>query len=368
MKLLFLTQYDESGASSRICIYQFLDKFKESGFECTVRPLLTREIGQKLSRDFVKSKNPVQLLLPLFLLARTLVKRLKDVLDADKFDLVIVQKDVLPGILGRILRWKQKKIIFHIDDPIWLPQPGTASHVAILGPLILSLRTRALIKMLKASQLTIVDNPEEKKWVEQYCKRAIVITAPIDTSVYLPRPEKKQGLPVFGWIGSPSTWYLMEDLIISLETLALKNPFELHCVGGFSVTTRNFKTKNIPWTLENEKNALKEFDIGLLPLDSREFNKTKFSLKGVLYFTAAIPTLATDVGLNRQFIQDAGVGLLYPPGDREKFQEEALRLLTNPQLRKELGSKGRQKVESEYALEKCAQIFINSVKDVIKNS
>ena len=65
-----------------------------------------------------------------------------------------------------------------------------------------------------------------------------------------------------------------------------------------------------------------------------------------------IPTIATLVGGVPQVIEDGVDGFLMPVDDERRLSELLCRLLGDPELRRNVGSAGREKISREFDVEK----------------
>jgi glycosyltransferase involved in cell wall biosynthesis len=365
-RVLFLTMYDEKGASSRLVVYQFLPVFEAKGFEVAVHPLITGEVYGKLAALSL-SKNPIRLAWALLALGISFRKRLRHVLDSRKFDLVVVQKDVLPFGLGRLLKWLQPNLILTFDDPIWLPHPGGGGDVPLVGPFLFWYRKRLLISLLRASRLAIVDNPRMREFCLPYCPDTRVLNSPVDVSHYS-APSTHGVRLAFGWIGSPNTSYLLERTIPFLEGLAEEFEFELYNLGSSPVSSDKFKIHNLQWSEENELKYLPRFSIGLMPMDQCTFSEFRLSRKWIIYGCAEVPTLASRNSLNPLVIRDGETGFLYGEGDAKEFQERAAALLKDPELRRRMGKAARKLIEENYDLPVVTGTWIGALQDALGDS
>jgi len=365
-RIIFLTQYDESGASSRIVIYQFLPFFREAGFEVAVRPLIKGDANRVLS-DFAGAKNPFRLMRVLASIAWRYRRRFRDVIEAWSYDVAVVQKDVLPFGLRLLLKWKQKKIVYVFDDPIWVANPSS-DDVKWLRHLVFFYRKRLLIRMLQCSKSVMVDSPYLRDFARTYVNDVVIVTAPVDTSKYRSSRPSDSVKPAFVWVGSPSTTYLLQKTLPLLEKLAKDADFCLYNIGSSPLTSPCFQIHNIEWSLENEQTYFSKSDIGLLPSDSRPFNLMRFSLKAVLYFCASLPTLAADLGLNRVMVQDGVTGLLYSSENPDDFVEKAGMLLRDKNLRIRMGRNARKVAETQYDINAQAPRYIDAVKRAMENA
>jgi len=63
------------------------------------------------------------------------------------------------------------------------------------------------------------------------------------------------------------------------------------------------------------------------------------------------PVVAYDIRGVRDLVEDGVNGFLVPFGDTEALAEKIVYLMDNPNIGKEMGKKGREKIEKEFSLE-----------------
>lgn len=361
-KIIFLTQYDERGASTRIRIYQFLPFFR-SQFQVVMRPLISRD-GQKFLNDLAVERNFFRLVILLMKVLLNFLKRYFHVIEAWRYDVVVVQKDVLPFGLLWLLKFGQKNIIFEFDDAIWLGHQS-AGKQEYIQKIIVFLRKMYLIRMLKTAKKVIVDNSFLANFSREFCSDVLVISAPIDTDLYkVSRSSFIPELISFIWIGSPGTSYLLEGLMPFLIKLSEKKKFKLINVGGLILHSEHFLIDNVPWSIDNELKSLSVAQIGLMPLDDIPFNQGRLGYKIVQYFSAGLPTLATNIGLNSEVIQPNINGLLYEINNEEDFVAKAYSLIDDTQKTLKMGENARKIAEDSYDLSKLSTVFSQTIKSL----
>jgi glycosyltransferase involved in cell wall biosynthesis len=108
-------------------------------------------------------------------------------------------------------------------------------------------------------------------------------------------------------------------------------------------------------------------DIGLMPTDSKPFNQFRFSRKVWIYSCAGVPTLATDLGLNREAVLPEINGLLYLHKDATDFTEKALKLLNDDSYRVTLGQSALQHVKRYHDLPRVAEQFVSAIIDLCQS-
>jgi glycosyltransferase involved in cell wall biosynthesis len=104
-------------------------------------------------------------------------------------------------------------------------------------------------------------------------------------------------------------------------------------------------------------------DIGLVTLD-RRFTIPNFPSKTLSYFEAGLPVVAatdkhTDFG---KFLSDVGAGLCSVTGDLEALSNNFEMLVRNPELRREMGSCGRQFFIDNLTVETAYQTIVDQVE------
>jgi glycosyltransferase involved in cell wall biosynthesis len=349
MRALFLTQYDENGASSRIYVYQFLPFLKGKGISYEISPLIKGVGFLQTLKLMSESPTPMDFFQFILRVLWSMRIRLQDIWRAANFDVVVVQKDVLPLGLGRLLRFRNPNIVLIADDPIWIRPGSGATRKTVLGHLLFLYRRHCFYYLARNARQILVNTEREASFLRQINPAVSVFGEPIECSRY-ERSLPKEPLPIVGWIGSPSTSHLLADLLPALEKAYKKQKFALHNIGGTPLSSKVIPIRNISWSLETEIAEVKRFTVGLLPLDATEYNRFKYTYKGAQYFAAGIATLASSSGSNPEWVDSGRTGLLYSLGNESDFADKLLTLLKSPKLRATLGQNAQLQARARYDL------------------
>jgi len=94
---------------------------------------------------------------------------------------------------------------------------------------------------------------------------------------------------------------------------------------------------------------VKNADIGLMPLVDTPWNRCKCSIKALESMAMGLPTVLSSVGENN-FVADYGDAALLADNS-EQWYQHLKRLVTNSEVRAELGAKGRRVVLERYTPE-----------------
>lgn len=132
--------------------------------------------------------------------------------------------------------------------------------------------------------------------------------------------------------------------------------------GGRDFEVSGVKVVNEKWTLEKDVENYQSLDIGVYPLPDNEWAKAKTPFKTIQYMSVGVPTVASNVGGNREIIQDGINGFL--ASTKEEWIEKLSLLIENSELRRRLGMAGRKTVEEKYSVKINAPKYLEIFKNV----
>jgi glycosyltransferase involved in cell wall biosynthesis len=115
--------------------------------------------------------------------------------------------------------------------------------------------------------------------------------------------------------------------------------------------------------IQNEKLPLimENFDIFVMP--STENSET-FGVAAIEAQAMKIPVVASDIGGVSEAIQNGKSGILVEPNNVELLKDAMLKLIKNPEERKQMGKAGREYVLKNYNLENNVSLFENLYQNV----
>lgn len=350
MKILFLTQYGALAASSRTRVFHYLPYLKKNGHHCEViavlpaanissaQILVTRQLWRKL-------------IYYIWAFWRTLICGLKVRWRAGRCDLVFLQKVIFPAPLRWLFRFCRTPIVYDFDDAIFTTEVRHQNWLAARKNRRNAIGVPA---MLQLASLAIIENEYTASFAARYCAHTAIITGPIDTDRYSPKPRvETRPEVVLGWIGSASTLAYLTMLRTALENLG--RDFEhvcLHVVGaqaGIELECMRVVAK--AWSPEEEVEDLRSFDIGLMPMPDDEWTRGKGGYKLLQYMAMALPVVTSPVGINRQIVSDGQEG--FWAETTGQWQEKIGCLIKDLELRRRMGRAGREKMQREYSLDKA---------------
>ena len=173
--------------------------------------------------------------------------------------------------------------------------------------------------------------------------------------LYLPH-DNREGRLRLGWSGGSSH---LNDLKVAAEQvrrfIKRNSPWDLFVSGtdfrGVLKTPAD-RAFHVPWIHVVDRTELYyrtlDFDIGICPLLDTPFARSKSYIKALEYAARGIPTIASDVGPYREFIEHGKTGFLV------KYEHEWLKYLeilaNDAALREKMGASAKEKAH-EYTIE-----------------
>ncbi|MCU0399292.1 MAG: glycosyltransferase [Cyclobacteriaceae bacterium] len=298
----------------------------------------------------------------------SLLKRFVHLFYALQADRILIHREMLPigppileWVLARLLR---KKIIYDFDDAIWLTDNSNESKIEKF------LRWRSKVALIcRWSHKVSAGNEYLADYARKFNKNVVINPTTIDTEKHHNRVlyqetshpharDRSDGKIIIGWTGSHTTLKYLEGLYPVLKKLEEQHPQIIFMVIADQPSTMPLKNLVFKkWTTETEITDLLLADIGIMPLPDDEWSKGKCGFKALQYMALEIPCLASPVGVNTTIIQH-GVN-----GFHCQTEEDWLtcfdKLISNPDLRRQLGRAGRKTVEEHYSVNSNTSTFLS---------
>ncbi len=280
---------------------------------------------------------------------RTLGVMLSCVRALDRYDAVVIQRVIFAPPFSWLLGRVRRKVAFDFDDAIYTTDGLDRGW---LDRLQAWLRRKAVADTLRNVGHAIVENEQNRSFAAEYCPGASVITGPIDTDRYTPRPSLSGGQAdgvVLGWVGKPATEPYLDLIRNPLSEVGRRHPgARLVLVGAERFDVPGLRVERRPWSLESEVADLWEFDIGLMPLPDDTWTRGKGGYKLLQYMALGIPSVASPVGINAEIVDHGTDGYLATTA--QEWVDCLSRLIRDAEQRHLMGRSARCKAESRYSL------------------
>src|SRR5262245_12726745 len=193
VRILLLTRYDRLGASSRLRSLQYIPYLREQGIDVSASPFLSSEYVKTLYRGRRSAGRVLG----------GLARRLRALVGMRKFDLIWMEKELLPWLpygLERLALRDQIPLVADYDDATFHRYDLNSN------PFVRTILGMKMARLMARAGLVTVGN----EYLGEYARRAgakrveIVPTA-VDLPRYPPGRSEQGGTITIGWIGTPST-------------------------------------------------------------------------------------------------------------------------------------------------------------------
>lgn len=339
MKVGFLTLATEGGASPRYRAYQYVPALERAGVHCAVLPAVSVRASRSLYGTGRRAANAAYQ-------AIELTRRLAQIGRARRFDVVVVQKALLTvGLRGLdlVADAAARRIVVDVDDAVHLGPPHR------LPALLRSLEdVDQPARLLARADHVIAGSGALADAIRPLNLRVSVLPTSVDTDRVLPAARRQPGVPVIGWIGSPSTAPYLDTLAGSLRRLARTSPFVLRVIGGPPPRLQGVTVEARPWDPARELADLHGFDVGIMPLPDTPWTRGKCGLKAVQYLAAGIPAVCSPVGAAPEIVRHGQEGFL--AATTAEWDDALGALVADADLRARLGGAGRTRAEERFSV------------------
>ncbi|MET0050515.1 MAG: glycosyltransferase family 4 protein [Candidatus Thiodiazotropha sp.] len=349
LKVLLLCRYPRLGASSRLRSYQYLPLLAEAGIDVTVLPLFDEAYLQRFYATGAKRPSD---------LARAYLVRLRQLLRVKRYDLVWLEKELFPWMPAWFecgLRRLGVPYLVDYDDAIFhrYDQSSSAWVRRLLG--------RKIDRVMACATLVTAGNAYLAERARRAGVRDVrILPTVVDITRYPLKQHHQRNELTIGWIGSPSTAGYLELIREPLARLAGEHRLRLLIIGADALTIPGVEVEALPWSEEREAELIRQCDVGVMPLKDDLWERGKCGYKLIQYLASGLPVVASPVGVNREIVEPGVNGYL---ADSDPAWEAAFtRLIGQPQLRRDLGLMGRDKVQRQYALDVTAPLLIEALQ------
>lgn len=291
-KICFFTLYNSKGASSKYRALQFRNDL-EKKYDCNFFIFWNNRYTEKYITN--KKKYFVQIFCSY--IKNIIMRILQLILVAPKYNIVFLQKGVIPKSKINLIKYLKKrkvKIIFDVDDAIFINEKSKNVSEIIS----------------RESDIVIVGNNELKKYYSKFNNNIYVIPTVDHTPSYTDYIKDTFEDKIIGWIGSQSSISNLDILVEPINFIVEKYPktkFYIISNDDYGYVKKIKNAKLIKWEEENYIENLSNITIGVMPLINNEFNKSKCGFKLIQYLNLEKPVLASDVGVNKDIVNNFGL-------------------------------------------------------------
>lgn len=292
-------------------------------------------------------------------LTKAFFKRVSHLSLLSKYDVIFLYRATTmigPAILERILKMSGRPIIYDFDDAIFMPHTADANR--LFSWMKFAGKTASICRL---SAAVTVGNAWLADYSLKYNKNTFIVPTSIDTDAYQPIEKEKTDKVIVGWTGSSTSQYHLEMFEPTLAKLLEKHDVEIRVISNREPSFKTVPYSWREWSPETEIREIGLLDIGIMPNPDDEWSKGKCALKALQYMSMAVPTICSDIGANREVIQNGENGFLAK--SEEDWLEQLEKLILDLKLRQKIGQAARDTVVEKYSMTKCAELFKNVIID-----
>jgi glycosyltransferase involved in cell wall biosynthesis len=342
LRVLFLTRYPVEGASSRYRVYQYLPHFEALGVKYRVQSFMSSAMYQL---SFSKGHS----LRKLWETSRAVLRRLTVLSGLGRYDIIYMQRELLPfgpPLIERWLRWRGATLIFDYDDALFIYKPSRYNSLASL------LRSPDKVRQLFVIAHCVIAGND---WLRDEAIKsgawAETVEVAEDTVRIAPHAPHTNDRPItIGWLGSTSTVKYLRLIEPVLQKIHRNYPdVQFRLMGGGEFYMPGVPWHIEPWALDAELTALKAYDIGLMPLPDEDWAQGKSGGKARTYMAAGVVAVCEGIGYNLELIEHGNTGFLCR-GEDDWYATLAY-LIENPQARQTVATAARRIVEERFSPE-----------------
>lgn len=353
--VLFFPKYGKLAASSRHRVYQYIPYLEREHILCDCYPFFDDDY---LERYFSGKRKYYSWI-------KYFVKRLWHLRKVRSYDLVFIHIEIVPYFFSfpeRLLSWLSIPYIIDFDDAIFHQYDN---HSSWLVRLLLRNKIR---NIMQGAHCVIAGNDYIASYANDAgARRVHILPTVVDMNRYSKaKSSSDKDKFIIGWIGSLSTSKYLDFISPALRELCSDGHTIVKVIGADTEVLRGIPVEYHDWDESSEIEHLHTFDVGIMPLPDDLWEKGKCGFKLIQYMAIGIPVIASPVGMNVDIVEPGING--YLASNHDDWVRSITLLRENADLRKELGSNGRKKVEAKYSLQFASQDMVRIIKSVLKDT
>lgn len=326
-------------------IYEFAEEFFKYANQSSLQPFLSKALGI----------------------------RIKQILQARHYKLVIVRRNLIPynqygnHFLEKLLVAVNPNCILDFDDDIGAQE----SNVKSKFDRFLFSSDQQFYGSFQYFKAFIVGSRYLSDLVKIYQPHAEVMIVPTCVNYTLFESKKYSGVPsdtiTFGWIGGNQNLFLLKQIIPDLNRVARQFSIRLLVIAGVEDYNfgAEFPVEFVCFSLETEKDYLRKMDIGLMPLQEDAVSRGKCGFKLLQYMGLAVPGIASAITINKEIIQDGKNGWLVE--NNSGWYETFMRAIAQRNNWEKIGTNAFKTVDAHYSFTANASKYVQFIKKHLTN-
>lgn len=282
------TPYGRDGPSSRVRVFEWLDRTQESA-------VLSSYLSQRNASASLLARSPVAVLR-----AERRLRRMA----ASRPERLLLHREASPlsrGSLEQRLLTSADFAVYDFDDALqwdWA-DGGGLRRLAPKAP-------KALIGVTRADRV-IAGSPVLAEWAAEHNDDVILIPSCVAHDRYRHKADYRLADPPrLGWIGSTDNEAYLLAIGPALREIHRRTGARLTVIGapGARLAELEDIVDRVPWSESSQHQRLADFDVGLMPLPDEPYTRGKCGYKLLQYAAAGVVAVASPIGVNRQILSE----------------------------------------------------------------
>jgi len=346
VKVLALTKYDDSVASSRQRFSQFFPALRARGVTVDHCPLWPRS---HVDRFFAgQGVDP-------WGEAGAYVARVRGLVEDVDADVWWIEGELLPFVPAELEPRPRAhvRVVIDYDDAVFhkydMSRHGFVR--SILGDKI--------ARVMGGADLVIAGNDYIAAYAHAAGARAVrVVPTVVDLARYVVAGRVARPFTV-GWIGTPHTAQYLDTVLGALRAV-VDDGGDVRLV-GVGAPPAGLRATCVPWNADTEVAEIGQFDVGIMPLPDTPWERGKCAYKLIQYMACGVPVVASDVGVNRVVVGDAGLIV----GQGMDWLAALRKIRDDPAVRKRAATEARRRVTETFSKDGVAEQLVDAVLGVV---
>lgn len=347
MRILLLTRYPRRGASSRVRFYQYQPRLEARGVTVDAVPFFDEGYLDLRSRRAMPRLRD---------LIRFYARRLKAVAAMHRYDLVWLETELFPWLPGLA---EQLPGLFGVPYVVDYDDAWFHRYDMHANPLVRAVLGHKIEDIMRRARLVVCGNEYiAARAREAGASEIAIIPSTVEVARYpLSAAGRARQTVKIGWIGSPATAPYLRSILLPLAKISRRENVEISLVGPGQIDLPGVEATVTDWSEAAEIALLSDMDIGIMPLTDGPWEAGKSGYKLIQYMAAGLPTVASPIGVNARIVDHGQTG--YLARTHEDWVAALDRLIADPQLRFEMGRRGRDAAERRFSMEGHAGLLFD---------
>ncbi len=354
MRILFLPKYNYSGPSSRYRTHQFIPFFEERGITCDINAFFPDSHIERINSGKRGAK---------LSLIWNILRRFNIILKARKYDLLFIEKEMIPyfpGIIELILKLFKIKYILDYDDAVFHNYDNNGKSI------VRFFLSRKMSNIMSRAAHITVGSTYLYKYAKQFTNKVTKIPTVIDINKYPVIDFSNKNDFIIGWVGSYYTSQYVVDLFPALDKFTKKHNAKVRLLGfnkALLPSSLKDRIEIIEWNEQTEVKEIAKFTVGIAPLHDTPFARGKCAFKSVQYMACGIPVVTSPIEANAETV------IHEVNGFHAKTNDEWFKYLEYFYLNRhkvtEFGKRNRKVVEEKYTIQSQLTVYLELFNHLI---